>query len=221
MKVIIANSNLIHSVIEQQCIKLFEANIINNKAQLSATELNKIKPDYIFFLHWSYIIPKDVFENFNCIVFHMTDLPYGRGGSPLQNLIMRGHSETMISAIKVSKGIDTGPIYLKKGLSLNGTAKEIFLRAGKVMFKMIKEIITKRPIPIDQIGEVVTFKRRTPLESNLNEVSDIKTAYNYIRMLDAEGYPKAFFETEFLKFEFSKALLRQDGLTAHVKIIKK
>ena len=44
----------------------------------------------------------------------MTDLPFGRGGSPLQNLIVRGFEETMTSAIKVTKGIDTGDIYLKE-----------------------------------------------------------------------------------------------------------
>ena len=47
----------------------------------------------------------------------MTDLPYGRGGSPLQNLIVRGHKHTMISAIKCVKELDAGPIYLKKPLT--------------------------------------------------------------------------------------------------------
>lgn len=44
----------------------------------------------------------------------MTDLPYGRGGSPLQNLIVRNHYKTKISEIRVKKEIDSGPIYLKK-----------------------------------------------------------------------------------------------------------
>jgi len=37
-----------------------------------------------------WIILKEIFENYEIILFHMTDLPYGRGGSPLQNLIVRG-----------------------------------------------------------------------------------------------------------------------------------
>jgi methionyl-tRNA formyltransferase len=221
VKTIIVNSNPVHQKIEETCRESFSSLIINSKKKLNYNNLIAIKPDYIFFLHWSYIIPKEIFENFNCIVFHMTDLPYGRGGSPLQNLIIRGHSETMISAIKVDQGIDAGPVFLKKPLSLEGTAEEIFLRAGKTMFKMIKEIIAKHPKPVKQKGKVVTFKRRTPGESNMIAIADIKTVYNFIRMLDAEGYPKAFIETEFLKFEFSNALLKEDGITAHVKIKKK
>ena len=82
--------------------------------------------------HWSYIIPKDIFNLFNCVVFHMTDLPFGRGGSPLQNLIIRGYEKTKISALKVTNGIDSGPIYLKKPLSLDGTAYEIMIRASQL-----------------------------------------------------------------------------------------
>ena len=151
----------------------------------------------------------------------MTDLPYGRGGSPLQNLIMRGHTETVISALKVEEGIDTGPIYLKKSLSLAGTAEEIFLRAGQIILKMIEEIIKNKIIPVTQEGEVTVFTRRTPNESNIQNIADMETLYNHIRMLDAETYPKAFIETNFLKFEFSRASLKIDGIIADVKITKK
>ena len=63
--------------------------LISNKKDFNHENVKKINPKYIFFPHWSWIIPKDIFNNFQCIVFHMTDLPFGRGGSPLQNPISR------------------------------------------------------------------------------------------------------------------------------------
>ena len=46
--------------------------------------------------------------------------------------------------------------------------------------------------------------------------------YDYIRMLDADGYPKAFIENEYFKFEFSKASLKTKGeIQGHIRIIKK
>lgn len=221
MKIIIANSNPIHIKAERKCAKLFNSFTIHTKDQLVLKKLEEIKPDYIFFLHWSYRIPKEIFENFNCVLFHMTDLPYGRGGSPLQNLILRGHSKTILAALKVEEGIDSGPIYLKRPLSLAGTAEEIFLRSGKIMIEMIKEIATKNLIPVVQSGNPIVFKRRTPSESNIQTVNDIETIYDYIRMLDAENYPKAFIETEFFKFEFSSAIIKAEGILAEVKITKK
>ena len=221
MKIVIANSNLIHSEIEKLSKELLGAAIVNSKEDLTYKKLSELKPDYIFFLHWSYIISNDVFENFNCILFHMTDLPFGRGGSPLQNLILLGKEETLISAIKVEKGVDSGPVFLKKKLSLAGTSEEIFLRAGRIMFSMIKEILTNPQEPVAQVGEATIFKRRKPEESNVEAIEDLHVLYDYIRMLDAEGYPNAFVETRFFKLEFSRGKMTKDGIFADVKIIKK
>ncbi len=37
----------------------------------------ELKPRYVFFPHWSHIIPQDIYENFECVIFHMTDFPFG------------------------------------------------------------------------------------------------------------------------------------------------
>ena len=196
--------------------------LIDNKDQFNIAFLKEHQIKKIFVPHWSFIIPKEIYSNYECIVFHMTDLPYGRGGSPLQNLIVRGFKETKISAIRVSKGIDTGDIYLKKDLSLEGTASQIFSRANRIIEKMINEIIENSLIPTPQEGAVTEFKRRKPEESNLSELSNLNDMYNYIRMLDANGYPHAFVENENFKFEFRKAtFISGQELEAKVKIIKK
>ena len=152
----------------------------------------------------------------------MTDLPYGRGGSPLQNLILLGHKNTKISALQVESGIDTGDVYLKKDLSLNGTAQDIFERANEVISDMIVEIVKTKPVPIKQEGNPTLFKRRKPLMSNMNDVESLDEVYDFIRMLDADGYPPAFLETSNCKFEFSKVSKQNDNtLEAYVRIIKK
>ena len=196
--------------------------LISSVEEFNENYLREINPDKIFIPHWSYIIPEVIFNRFECIVFHMTDLPYGRGGSPLQNLILLGHTKTKISAIKVGKGIDTGDVYLKKELSLNGSAQQIYKRANEVILDMIIEIVKVNPIPTAQQGNPTLFKRRKPSMSNLKEVKSLNEVYDYIRMLDAEGYPKAFLDTENLKFEFSKVSKQNNkSIEAYVRIIKK
>lgn len=221
IRIVIANSNPVHQRVEQYCKTKFNSTTIHNRDELTIEILEQIQPNFVFFLHWSYLVPKVIHEKFNCIVFHMTNLPFGRGGSPLQNLIERGYVETMVSALVVEKGIDTGPVLLKRQLSLLGTAEEIFLRAGEIMEGMIGEIIINNPDPIPQKGDPIIFKRRTPSQSSIQSLSELKTVYDFIRMLDAEGYPKAFIETEFFKFEFSRASLKSTGIVADVKITKK
>jgi methionyl-tRNA formyltransferase len=195
---------------------------ITSRAQFTVENLKELNPDRIFIPHWSYIIPEAIYNQYECIVFHMTDLPYGRGGSPLQNLIARGFSRSKITALKVEEGLDTGPIYLKNSIELAGTAREIFLRSANVITEMIGDIIEKDPVPQEQEGEVTTFKRRKPEESNVTKLNSIEKLYDYVRMLDCEGYPNAYIETEHFKFEFSRAALQSNSdILADVRIIKK
>lgn len=196
--------------------------IIEKKEELYKERLDEIKPDYVFFPHWSWIIPKDIYDNYKCIVFHMTDLPFGRGGSPLQNLIERGIYNTKISAIRVNGGIDTGDIYLKKDLSLMGTADEILFRAAEIIFdNMIPKIIHDELVPYEQKGEVTEFKRRKPEQSELKEEFGVEKIYDYIRMLDGEGYPKAYINFGEYKLEFSRASYKNGKIVADVEIKRK
>lgn len=197
---------------------------INDKNDFNYELVKEINPKYIFIPHWSYYIPEQIYSNFECIVFHMTDLPFGRGGSPLQNLIARGIETTKISAIKVTKEIDAGDIYLKKDLNLNGTAEEVFLRVNKIVAIAITEIIEKEIQPIPQEGESTLFTRRTPKMSNIatDQIVELEPLFDHIRMLDAEGYPHAYLETNHFKIEFTRASLKANqSIIADVRITKK
>ena len=217
MKSIIAISNNLYDEIFVGMDQGFI--FIRDKDELTVDNLEQIRPEYIFFPHWSYIIPEKIYANFNCVIFHMTDLPFGRGGSPLQNLLARGIYQTKISAIKCSKGIDTGDVFLKKDFDIsNGSAYELYREAGCIVKSMILEILERNPVPVAQSGEVVCFGRRKPEESNLAEVNSLAQVYDYIRMLDAPGYPKAFIESECLKFDFSDAEIVDGEVVARVII---
>lgn len=225
MCIVIASNNPIYTEGLVKSLKeslLEKIVVISKKEELTLDYLKQENPSFIFFPHWSHIIPAEIFENYTCIVFHMTDLPFGRGGSPLQNLIVRGITETKISALKVVKELDAGPVYLKAPLSLEGTAREIFERCVPIVNDMILKILQDKIIPQEQIGDVVQFKRRTPEQSNLNPLSSMNEVYDYIRMLDADGYPTAYLETEKLKYEFTHVRRNADNtLNANVRITEK
>ena len=196
--------------------------LVNNAEELTYDYLSKLNPRFIFFPHWSKKVSDDIIKNFECVCFHETDLPYGRGGSPIQNLILRGFESTKISAIKMTDKLDAGPIYLKKDLSLVGIAEEIYIRSSNIIFDMIKEIVKAEPIPKNQIGEPVFFKRRTPDESLISEkIETIEELFDFIRMLDAEDYPKANIIYNNFKMEISNPSLKTDKLVGNIMITLK
>lgn len=194
---------------------------ITEPAKLTSEAVMAIDPQWIFVPHWSHLIPESIWGSWPTVIFHMTDLPYGRGGSPLQNLIQRGHSSTMLTALRCGAGLDAGDIFIKQPLSLHGSAEEIFLRADGVIEKMIDQIVCEEPVATPQQGDPVLFSRRTPAQSNLANClgGELSSWYDQIRMLDAEGYPHAFLEAHGMRLEFRRVSQRSDGLHADVKIV--
>jgi len=200
----------------------FNFYLITDKGELTKEYIRQINPKYIFFPHWSWIIPKDIYNNFECIVFHMTDLPYGRGGSPLQNLIVRDIYDTKITALRVDDGLDTGDIYLKENFNISiGSAEEIFIKLSNVVFeKMIPKFLTSHLIAKQQTGKITTFKRRMEKDSNLQDIKseNLINVYDFIRMLDADGYPKAYIVFNNFKIEFSEINMKNNKLVGRFEV---
>ena len=192
--------------------------LISAPLELTTVNLTALNPKFVFFPHWSHRIDSSVYKQFECVIFHMTDLPYGRGGSPLQNLIARGIYETKISALRCVEEMDAGPIYLKKPFNLHGSAEEIFLRASDVIEDMIVEILEKLPEPMPQEGVPTVFKRRGPEEGDLGTAQSLEQAFDLIRMLDAEGYLNAFLNVGPFKLEFTRASMQTGQVVADVRI---
>lgn len=191
---------------------------VQSREELTTKLLKSLNPRYVFFLHWSWRVHDEIIDAYECVAFHMTDLPYGRGGTPLQNLILRGHKRTELTAFRMTRDLDSGPIYLKENLELHGSAEEIYERASHLAAEMIRRIIREQPTPSPQQGEVVVFERRRPEESEIPDLKSLAELYDFIRMLDAEGYPRAFFVRNRLRYEFSGASLGDRYLTARVTV---
>jgi methionyl-tRNA formyltransferase len=223
MRVVIASPHARHDALERNVREHQKVEVlrIRTPSELNFSTLADFAPRFIFFPHWSWKIPAEIYEGFECVIFHMTDLPYGRGGSPLQNLIVRGYKDTKLSAIRCVRALDAGPIYMKRLLSLSGTAEEILLRAAKITEEMIMCINLEQPVPVEQNGVPTEFRRRLPKDGDLARLTELEKIYDFIRMLDADGYPSAFIENSYFRFEFSSATLNAENIIAEVKITRK
>ena len=119
-------------------------------------------PRYVFFVHWSTRVPPEVYDHWECVNFHCTELPYGRGGHPIENLLLRGHAETVMTAHRVVEELDAGPIYARQyRVPLDGRTKAEILDGfvGPVAWLLARIVATEMPAyPQDDRG-VVRFSR--------------------------------------------------------------
>ena len=155
-------------------------------------KLKKENPSKIFFFHWSYIIPKKIYEKYECINIHTSNLPTGRGGSPLQNQILDGITSSKVNALRMTKdGLDSGPVYCYQDVTLQGNIFDIWLMLKNISFCLIEKIITENLKPTEQkFNNELIYKRRT--DNKIPFCEEIDRVYNFIRMLDGEGYPTSY-----------------------------
>ncbi len=219
-KIIIADSKgwFVKSLSRQEAV-INGWSILTTREELDYKYLKSINPSYIFFAHWSWIVPEEIYNSFNCIVFHTAPLPYGRGGSPIQNLILKGFKSSPVCAIKMIKKVDAGPIYCSETISLEGNIVEIFGRIAEAIKNMIEKIVKTTPsiTPKEQVGKSIIFKRLSKEVNDLRNTSNKMQIYDLIRMTDGLDYPRAYLNLQGTLAEFSNARKEGEYITAEVK----
>ena len=156
---------------------------------------------------------EEIHSNFNCIVFHTAPLPYGRG-SPIQNLILNEIKEAPVCALKMTSELDSGPIYTKRTISLDGSLHQILKKINTAINIMIEELIINLPEPKEQVGEVFTFERLSLADNELQTNKSLKFIYDQIRMVDSSDYPNAYINLGKFKIEFYEAEFDNDTIEA-------
>jgi len=156
-----------------------------------------IKGDVCFILSCSKIIEKNYLKlNKNNIVVHGSDLPRGKGFSPLQWQILDGRGEIVITLLEAVEEADAGPYYFKSKLCFKGTEllDEMRLKLGNKIIEMCLEYIEKRKIlkPIMQKGQGSFYQRRFRKDDELNINETIKEQFSHFRIADNERFPLYF-----------------------------
>jgi methionyl-tRNA formyltransferase len=191
---------------------------ISGRDELMPDLLVTIDPRYLFFLHWSWLVPNSITERYECINFHMADLPFGRGGSPLQNQVQRGITHTRLAASRMTSDLDAGPVYARADFCLQGNAEAVYLRANELAADLIGRITAEHPTPLEQEGEPVDFVRRSPAESEISDLGSLERLASFIAMLDADGYPHAYIDHGGYRFSFSRPARYTGRVVADVTI---
>ena len=204
-----------------------ENNFSNTWIFLNETHFNKIKEKNtnninIFFLHWNFIVPKEIYNKYECINIHTSNLPDGKGGSPLQNQILDNIFLTRVNALKMTDdGLDAGPIYISKNISLQGNIFDIWNIITETSYLLISEIIEKNLQSMEQIkSSQMIYKRRKDNIIPFEKEQNIEKIYDFIRMLDSDDYPNPFIIINNFKLSFNRAKFNGEKILSDVLIEK-
>ena len=141
----------------------------------------------------------------NSLVIHESDLPKGRGWSPMSWQILEGSNEIPISLLEVVDEFDAGDIYIQRWITLTGyeLAEEWRAKQAGISISLCREFVDNYPQILfggrSQMGVPTTYRRRVADDSKIDVDKTIKQQFNLLRIVDNNDYP-AYFEIDGRKF---------------------
>jgi methionyl-tRNA formyltransferase len=153
--------------------------------------------DIAVFLSCEKKIGKDILaRNKHNIVIHQSDLPLGRGWSPVAWQVLEGKNQIPVTMFEVNDVFDGGDVYAKSFMVLNGTelVDDIRKEQMRVSVDMIKGFLANYPnnVCTKQVGEPTYYGKRTELSSELDINKTIAEQFSQMRIADNEKYPLFF-----------------------------
>lgn len=130
------------------------------------------------------------------LVVHESNLPLGKGWSPLTHQILEGKNKIPIILLEADKEFDSGDILLKDYIRLNGTEliDEIRIIQAEKTFKLIETFLLdhKNIKGIKQSGVETFYPKRSPSDSELDKNKSLIENFNLLRVVDNHRYPGYF-----------------------------
>jgi len=154
--------------------------------------------DFLFLISCHQIVGRHVRQRYrHSLVIHASDLPRGRGWSPLAWAILEGANEVVVTMLNAEDALDSGDIWAQRRLCFDGTElhDEINSRLFDAEIALMDwaldhcDIATARA----QVGEPSYYAKRKPADSEIDPARPLVEAFELLRVADPNRYP-AFFE---------------------------
>ncbi len=153
--------------------------------------------DILVMVSCTQIINKEIRDKYKKVfVIHESDLPRGRGWSPLAWQVLEGKNKITVTLFEADDTVDSGPIYGQKILALEGHElnDEITRKVGQIKCELINHAWEwgLKDEPIKQQGEATYYHRRTPEHSRIDPEMPLSRQFDLLRICEPR-FP-AFFD---------------------------
>lgn len=150
-----------------------------------------------FYLGCLRITPSEVLaRNQRNLVVHASNLPKGRGFSPLTYQIIEGRNRIPVCLLDAVDSVDSGPVIYREWIEFEGheLIGELRLKLGDMTVELCLRFMNESVPPQGQLqkGEPSVYPRRRPADSSLDPNRTIAEQFNLLRTVDNDKYPACF-----------------------------
>jgi len=126
--------------------------------------IKTLNPEIVITIAYGQIIPEELLNlpKHGWINVHFSALPRWRGAAPVQWAILSADKESGVTIFKLDKGMDTGPVYLSKSVSIepNETTELLLTRLSHIGADLAIQslvVIQRGSEPVAQLNSGVTL----------------------------------------------------------------
>lgn len=133
---------------EANGIPVMQPQSLRNAA--AADALRALRPDLMIVAAYGLILPQDILDipRFGCLNVHASLLPRWRGAAPIQAAILANDAATGVSLMKMTAGLDCGPVYSTREIGLDGSESaadvhdQLATLGGELLLADLDDILT-------------------------------------------------------------------------------
>jgi methionyl-tRNA formyltransferase len=171
------------------------------KSAEEPARFGSLTPDVAVVVAYGLILPKPILDapKYGALNLHASLLPRWRGAAPINRAIMAGDTETGVAVMRITEGLDAGPVCLeaRAPIGADETAGELHdalaTRGARLMVHALSALegggLDCRP---QAEGGVTYAEKIDPAETRIDWSRPAREVHNLIRGLSP--YPGAWFE---------------------------
>lgn len=170
------------------------------KAREAIATFRSLDVDAACVVAYGQILKREVLDapRLGCFNLHGSLLPRWRGAAPIQRAIMAGDRQTGVQIMRMSEGLDEGPILLSEVMDVRpddtaATLSERMSHTGASLWPRALAAIERGGVEgTEQVGEPTYARKITPAEARIDWTRPAAEVDAHIRGLSP--FPGAWFE---------------------------
>jgi methionyl-tRNA formyltransferase len=180
--------------------------------------------DCVVTIGYGVLLPQHILDlpKFGFINLHFSLLPAYRGAAPAQRALQSGEVTTGVSVFQLEKGMDTGPIYSQRTVSIDPNWRSVELlhalaQEGPAAVRDALTMISQGDLPRAQQGQASLAPKISKHDAHLDFSSEAKTLVNAIRAFTYE--PGAWCTWKEESFKITSAVVVDDESVQPAEIV--
>ncbi len=187
----------IKQLAERYSLKIFQPETLRDQEEQE--KIRRLQPDAMIVAAYGLIFPRSVLEipKYGCINIHASILPRWRGAAPIQRAIQAGDTESGITIMQMSQGLDEGDILeiAKCPISADDTGGSLHDKmaalSSEALLKTLQNIESGNLKPEAQNDSLATYaKKLSKTEAQIDWSQSAKQIDRNIRAFNP--FPIAF-----------------------------